>query len=85
MKTGVIIYVLAKEELPNNFNEIEAAKKLQLKCNQVEFVTDHHYDISYALWKLIVSGMHRVICIFANYTKQSKLQMVGHQVQLCAY
>jgi hypothetical protein len=85
MKTGVIIYVVARESLPGNFNEVEAARQLQIKCNQVEFVTDQHYDISYALWKLIVSGMHRVICLFAHYSSQSKLQLVGREVQLCAY
>ncbi|ETR73888.1 MAG: hypothetical protein OMM_06676 [Candidatus Magnetoglobus multicellularis str. Araruama] len=85
MKTGIIIYVVAREKLPSIFNEVEATKQLQIKCDQVEFVTDNHYDISYALWKLIVKGMHRVICIFANYSDQSKFQKVGHEVQLCAY
>jgi hypothetical protein len=85
MKTGVIIYVVAQESLPDSFNEMEAAKQIQVKCNQVEFVTDQYYDISYAFWKLIVSGMHRVICMFAHYSSQSKLQLVGREVQLCAY
>jgi hypothetical protein len=85
MKTGVIIYVVARETLPNDFDENEAIKQLPIQCNQVEVVTDHNYEISYALWKLVAKGMHRVICIFARYSDQSLLQLTGREVQLCAY
>ncbi len=87
MKTGIIIYVVGGNMLPEEFDEKNAIEHLHIQGDRVEMVVynETHFDINYAWWNLITKGMHRVICKFAQVTNHSKLQLTGREFQLCAY
>ncbi len=87
MKTGIIIYVVGEKMLPEDFDEKNAIESLPIQGDRVELVAfnENHFDINYAWWNLIIKGMHRVICKFAQVNNHSTLQLTGREFQLCAY
>ncbi len=85
MKTGAIVYVVGKENLPKNFDITVAVKKLEIDAERVELVSSGsgHYDIMDAWWWLTTKGMKRIICLIAEVVNGSDLRLTGREIQLC--
>lgn len=87
MKTGIIVYVTGSK----HFQEIDEATlktHLDLNADKIEVVIsgeENCYDIWDAWWNLLVKGMHRIICVAAEFIGQNQIKLTGRQLQLCAY
>ncbi len=85
MKTGAIVYVVGKENLPENFDMAVALKNLEIDADRVELVSpgSGHFDIMDAWWSLTTKGMKRIVCMIAEIVNGSDLRLTGREIQLC--
>lgn len=85
MKTGAIVYVVGKENLPEKFDMAVALKNLEIDADRVELVSpgSGHFDIMDAWWSLTAKGMKRIICMIAEIVNGSDLRLTGREIQLC--
>jgi len=85
MKTGAIVYVVGKENFPNNFDMAVALKKIEIDADRVELVSpgSGHFDIMDAWWSLTAKGMKRIVCMIAEIVNGSDLRLTGREIQLC--
>ena len=63
MKTGVIVYVVGEGVKDCEFDEKEAASKLDVKADRVEFVFSGQTagDLAYSWFHMTVKGMSRIV------------------------
>ena len=56
MKTGVIVYVVGKENIEKDFDMTEAVKNLKIRADKVEIVSSisGHFDVMDAWWLPLV-------------------------------
>jgi hypothetical protein len=56
-----------------------------MNASGVEIVSRRHghNDISDAWWSLTARGMHRIICLVAEYSNDSGLKFTDRQIRLC--
>ncbi|RLC24110.1 MAG: hypothetical protein DRH21_05990 [Deltaproteobacteria bacterium] len=85
MKTGVIIYVVGKENIEKDFDMTEAVKNLKIKADKVEIVSSRfgHFDVMDAWWLLTTKGMKHIVCLIAEIGNDSGLRLTGCEIQLC--
>jgi len=85
MKTGVIVYVVGKENLNDTIDFEEAGKRLNIKADRVEVVSSigGNYDVMDAWWLLTAKGMKRIICIIAEVINRSEFRLTGQEMRLC--
>lgn len=85
MKTGAIIYIPSSEQFKNDFNIMQALKKLDIKADMVEVVSEMfgHVDIMDAWWLLLTKGMSNVFCFTAQVEDGLELRLTGRQLRLC--
>lgn len=85
MKTGVIVYVVGKESLDDTIDFEEAGKRLNIKADRVEVVTniDGSFDVMHAWWLLTAKGMKLIVCMIAEVVNRSKLKLTGRELRLC--
>jgi hypothetical protein len=85
MKTGAIVYVVGKENLPEKFDMAVALKNLEIDADRVELVSpgSGHFDIMDAWWSLTAKGMKRIVCMIAEIVNGSDLRLTGREIQLC--
>ena len=85
MKTGVIIYVVGGSGFDDSIDLEQAAQRLHVRADRVEVVVsqDENFDIMYAWWLLLVKGMRRIVCMFAEVSGHSELKLTGRELVLC--
>lgn len=85
MKTGAIIYIPSSERFKNDFNIVQALKKLNIKADMVEVVSDMfgHVDVMDAWWLLLTKGMSNITCLTAQVEDGLELRLTGRQLRLC--
>ena len=85
MKTGAIVYVVGKENLPKDFDMAVALKNLEINADRVELVSSGsgHFDIMDAWWSLTAKGMKHIVCMIAEIVNGSDLRLTGREIQLC--
>lgn len=86
MKTGVIIYVLEKNEQKFTEDNLwKLSNNLNLKADKIEVVMsgDNKFDIMDAWWKLTTKGMNKIVCVLAEMTNDTQLQLTGKELRLC--
>jgi len=85
MKTGVIVYVVGKENIEKDFDMTEAVKNLKIKADKVEIVSSRfgHFNVMDAWWLLTTKGMKRIVCLIAEIGNNSGLRLTGREIQLC--
>ncbi len=85
MKTGVIVYVVGKENIEKDFDMTEAIKNLKIKADKVEIVSSRfgHFDVMDAWWLLTTRGMKRIVCMIAEIANGSGLRLTGRELRLC--
>jgi len=86
MKTGVIIYVLEKNEQKFTEDNLwKLSNNLNLKADKIEVVMsgDNKFDIMDAWWKLTTKGMNKIVCVLTEMTNDTQLQLTGKELRLC--
>jgi len=85
MKTGVIVYVVGKENIEKDFDMTEAVKNLKIKADKVEIVSSRfgHFDVMDAWLLLTTKGMKHIDCMIAEIVNDSGLRLTGREIQLC--
>ena len=84
MKTGIIVYVIG-DDSAMDVGRQAALIKDKTRASRVELISAHHghQDISDAWWSLTAAGMHRIVCMMAEYAGAGNLRLTGKQLQLC--
>jgi len=86
MKTGVIVYVLGKNEYKFTEDNLwKLSNNLNLKADKIEVVMsgDNKFDIMDAWWKLTAKGMNEIVCVLAEMTNDTQLRLTGKELRLC--
>lgn len=84
MKTGIIVYVTGDD------SKLDAAQQSELikdrtNANRIELISKSfgHNDIADAWWSLTAKGMHRIICLMAEYSGTGNIALTGKELRLC--
>ncbi len=87
MKTGIIVYVVGEGVKDCEFDEKEAASKLDVKADRVEFVFSGQTagDLAYSWFHMTVKGMSRIVCMVGELAGASAVTLTGRQMQLAGY
>jgi hypothetical protein len=83
MKTGIIVYVTGDDAQMDVDQQARLVKE-SMHASGVEIVSKHHghHDISDAWWSLTAKGMHRIICLIAEYSVAGILKFTDRQIRL---
>ena len=83
MKKGMILYVTqGKNELDGNRCPDLSGLKRELGVQSVCLTTSED-EMSYACWRMLVSGMHQVFCMHAEYhVDERRLELGGAPIRI---
>ncbi|MCU0599009.1 MAG: hypothetical protein MUE70_07105 [Desulfobacterales bacterium] len=84
MKTGIIVYITGDDAHMDAESQARFVRET-MNASRVEIVSRQHghYDISDAWWSMTAKGMHRIICLIAEYSGAGVLRFTDRQIRLC--
>jgi hypothetical protein len=84
MKTGIIVYVTGDDSKMDPAQQTAVLKRIT-SASRVELISKNfgHKDIADAWWSLTAKGMHRIICMAAEYSGAGGISLTGRELRLC--